>query len=94
MKILEPITIKEMKLKNRIGFAPWLGMPIAADGSVTNETVRWDCRSWAEGGVGFIMTGTMESESPDATTRPPIKMEAGACIYDDQFIRAGPGWLT
>ena len=32
MKILEPIKIKEMKLKNRIGFAPWLGMPIAADG--------------------------------------------------------------
>ena len=25
MKILEPIKIKEMKLKNRIGFAPWSG---------------------------------------------------------------------
>ena len=88
MKILEPIKIKEMKLKNRIGFAPWLGMPIAADGSVNNETVRW-YEERAQGGVGFIMTGTMESESPDATTRPPIKMEAGACIYDDKFI---PGW--
>ena len=65
-----------------------LGMPIAADGSVNNETVRW-YEERAQGGVGFIMTGTMESESPDATTRPPIKMEAGACIYDDKFI---PGW--
>jgi len=88
-KILEPIKIKEMKLKNRIGFAPWLGMPAAQDGSVNSETVRW-FEDRAKGGVGFIMTGTIEAMTPDAFLKnAPVRPETGVSIYDDKFI---PGW--
>ncbi len=88
MKITESIKIKGMTLKNRIAFAPILGMPVAEDGSVNTETIRW-FEERAQGGVGFIMTGTIESIAPDTTKRAAIQAEAGACIYDDKYI---PGW--
>jgi 2,4-dienoyl-CoA reductase-like NADH-dependent reductase (Old Yellow Enzyme family)/thioredoxin reductase len=89
-KILEPIEISGMKLKNRVGFAPWLGMPVAPDGSVNNETVRW-FEERAIGGVGFILTGTIESMPPDAFLQnAPVRPETGASIYDDKYI---PGWV-
>ncbi len=89
-KILEPIEISGMKLKNRIGFAPWLGMPVAPDGSVNSETVRW-FEGRAQGGVGFIMTGTIDSLPPDAYLQnAPVRPETGASIYDDKYI---PGWV-
>ena len=88
-KILEPIDISGMKLKNRIGFAPWLGMLVAPDGSVNSETVRW-FEARAQGGVGFIMTGTIDSLPPDAYLQnAPVRPETGASIYDDKYI---PGW--
>jgi len=88
-KLLEPIAIHGMKLKNRIGFAPWLGMPVAAEGFANSETVRW-FEERAKGGVGFIMTGTLDSLPPDAYLRnAPVRPEGGASIYDDRYI---PGW--
>jgi 2,4-dienoyl-CoA reductase (NADPH2) len=88
-KILEPIEIKGMKLKNRVAFAPWLGMPVAPDGSVNGETVRW-FEERAKGGVGFIMSGTIDSLPSDAYLKnAPVRPETGAAIYEDKYI---PGW--
>jgi len=56
-KLFEPIEINGMKLKNRIGFAPFLNMPRQQDGTITDLTNRW-FEERAKGGVGFIMTGT------------------------------------
>ncbi|OPY75785.1 MAG: 2-enoate reductase FldZ [Syntrophorhabdus sp. PtaU1.Bin058] len=88
-KILEPIEIKGMVLKNRLGFAPILGMPAEPDGSVNNETIRW-FEERAKGGIGFIMTGTIESVSPESYSKnAPVRPEAGASIWDDKYI---PHW--
>jgi len=88
-KLLEPIEINGMKLKNRIGFAPILGMPVDPDGSVNTETIRW-FEDRAKGEVGFIMTGTIESLPPDSfSKKAPVRPETGACIYDDKYIS---GW--
>lgn len=40
-KISEPIEIRGMKLKNRVAFAPILGMLVPLDGSANSETIRW-----------------------------------------------------
>jgi 2,4-dienoyl-CoA reductase-like NADH-dependent reductase (Old Yellow Enzyme family)/thioredoxin reductase len=88
-RILEPIEIKGMKLKNRIGFAPLLTMPVQPDGSVYDETIRW-FEERAKGGVGFIMTGSLEYMPPDARLKDaPVSPEQGASLYEDRFI---DGW--
>jgi 2,4-dienoyl-CoA reductase-like NADH-dependent reductase (Old Yellow Enzyme family)/thioredoxin reductase len=89
MKLLEPIEIHGMKLKNRVGFGPILGMPVDPDGFVTDETVRW-FEERARGEVGFIMSGTLVPLPPEAIFKnAPVLPETGACIYDDKYI---PGW--
>ena len=40
-KVFEPIEIKGMKLKNRIGLPSLLNQPGGTDGSPTDLTVRW-----------------------------------------------------
>jgi 2,4-dienoyl-CoA reductase-like NADH-dependent reductase (Old Yellow Enzyme family)/thioredoxin reductase len=57
-KIFEPIEIKGMKLKNRIGFAPFVNIPGGEEGFVTDQTIRW-FEERAKGGLGFIMTGAL-----------------------------------
>ncbi|MBW2092379.1 MAG: hypothetical protein JRI34_09700 [Deltaproteobacteria bacterium] len=57
--ISEPITIKSMELKNRIGLAPLLNMPdVLTTFTITDNTVKW-FEARAKGGAGFIMTGTL-----------------------------------
>lgn len=56
MKLLEPIEIKTMKLKNRIGLAPLANYPRNLDGSSHPLAIRW-YEARAKGGVGFIMHG-------------------------------------
>lgn len=63
MKIFEPIEIKGMKLKNRIGMSPFLNMPGSEDGSVTDLTIRW-FEERAKGGAGLIMTGSVGPALP------------------------------
>jgi 2,4-dienoyl-CoA reductase-like NADH-dependent reductase (Old Yellow Enzyme family)/thioredoxin reductase len=88
-KILEPIDIKGMKLKNRIAFGPILAMPADPEGFVTSDTVRW-FEDRARGGVGFIMSGTIVPLPPDVLSKnAPMMSETGACIFDDKYI---PGW--
>lgn len=89
-KILEPIEINGMKIKNRIAFAPILSMPVNEDGSVNSETVRW-FEERAKGGVGFIMSGTLEAMTPDLYyAKAPVRLEKGASLEDDRYI---PGWV-
>ncbi len=92
MKLSEPIEIKGMKLKNRIGFAPFLNMPVGEDGHVSDLTIRW-FEERAKGGAGFIMTGAVTPLAPSAEARQ--RMDAmgrslGVSIFDDKYI---PGFV-
>ncbi len=89
-KVLEPININGMTLKNRIGYAPFLPMPVNPGGSVNSETIRW-FEERARNGVGFMMTGNLEILPPHLQLQAlAVKMEVGGgAIHDDSFI---PGW--
>ena len=56
MKLLEPIEIKSMRLKNRIGFAPLANYPRSPDGSSNDLAIRW-YEERAKGETGFLMHG-------------------------------------
>lgn len=87
MKIQEPIQIKSMTLKNRIGLPSLLNMPGADDSSINDLTIRW-FESRARGGAGLIMTGTVGSSPPNPAmaVRSRITRGAGIALYDDRFI--------
>ena len=54
LKILEPIEINGMQLKNRLGFAPMLNMPHGENSCADEKTVRW-FEERAKSGLGFIL---------------------------------------
>ncbi len=84
MKIFEPINIKGMHLKNRIGMPPFLNMP-AGDGNFINDhTLRW-FEARAQGGAGLIMTGTVVPVKPPPQAQSILGTQ-GIGIYDDKFI--------
>lgn len=76
--LFDPIQIKGMQLKNRLGFAPMLNMPAGPDGFPNERTVRW-FEDRARGGVGFIMTGAF------GPLRPRIS-GGGIGMYSDEHI--------
>ena len=80
-KVFEPIEIKGMKLKNRIGFAPILAQG-ETDGSVGDNLTRW-FEQRARGGTGLIMTGAV---SPSAAYPGLFPGRADICLYDDKYI--------
>ncbi len=83
MKIFEPIDIKGMHLKNRIGMPPFLNMPGGDEDFINDQTVRWfEVR--AEGGAGLVMTGNVMPVEPSAQARQWGFRGIG--IYDDKFI--------
>lgn len=88
-KIFEPIEIKGMKLKNRIGWPAWLLMPVGKGGFVSDETIDWFVKR-AKGGLGFIMSGTISCLPPPADLAA-VGIEAATylTLEDDKFI---PGW--
>ncbi|MBW2220241.1 MAG: hypothetical protein JRF40_12245, partial [Deltaproteobacteria bacterium] len=57
-KILEPIRIKSMELKNRISFGPFLGNPHGPKWEVNENTIEYFVQR-AKGDVGFALTGTI-----------------------------------
>jgi 2,4-dienoyl-CoA reductase-like NADH-dependent reductase (Old Yellow Enzyme family)/thioredoxin reductase len=87
-KIFEPIEIKGMKLKNRIGWPAWLLMPVGQDGFVSDQTIDW-FKKRATGGVGFIMTGTIESMARPADLGAIGATGKSLTLEDDKYI---PGW--
>jgi 2,4-dienoyl-CoA reductase-like NADH-dependent reductase (Old Yellow Enzyme family)/thioredoxin reductase len=84
MKIFEPIEIRGMKLKNRIGFPPFGNMPVGDNGTVSDLTVRW-YEERAKGGAGLIVTGPLRSTKPKSK-KSKGKIFTGFGINDDSYI--------
>jgi len=84
-KVFQPIEIKGMKLKNRIGFAPLLNMPAGDDGYINDLTIRW-FEERAKGGTALIMTGAVGPLTPRVPAQPSILGLKGIGLYDDKFI--------
>ncbi len=90
-KILEPIQIKNMEIKNRIGFPPFLGNPHGPKCEVNDDTIKWfELR--ANGGVGFAVTGTI-NPLPEAFEEmmktPPMLFPHPLTFHDDSYM---PGY--
>ena len=84
-KVFEPIEIKGMKLKNRIGLPSLLNQPGGTDGSPTDLTVRW-FEERAKGGAGLIMTGAVIVTNP-TEARLAMNMQFIG-LHDDKLIPA------
>jgi len=85
--LAQPIRIKSMELKNRIGMAPFLNNPVGDGGEVTDLTIRW-FEARAKGGSGLIMTGAI---SPTTFAQDTVKFLMGGrlpglALYEDRFI--------
>lgn len=78
-KLLEPITIKGMKIRNRFVMAPMLGGSDEA-GFATEQTIKYYERS-AQGGVGMIILG---AHCIDSTLGRIVPIQPN--IDDDKYI--------
>jgi len=93
--IQEPIEIRGMKLKNRIGFAPFLNMPRNEDWSVNDLTIRW-FEERAKGGLGFIMTGSfipmsiLNPAAREGFVRLAERIHQYDCRIGIQIVQGGP----
>ena len=67
LKVLEPIEINGMRLKNRLAFAPFLNMPHGENSCADEKTVRW-FEERAKSGLGFILTGALQPMKPPFPT--------------------------
>jgi 2,4-dienoyl-CoA reductase-like NADH-dependent reductase (Old Yellow Enzyme family)/thioredoxin reductase len=90
-KILEPIQIKNMEIKNRIGFPPFLGNPNGPKCEVTDDTIEWFVLR-AMGGAGFALSGAI-NPLPDVFEEmmisPPPMFPLPLTFHDDSYI---PGY--
>jgi 2,4-dienoyl-CoA reductase (NADPH2) len=85
MKIFEPIEIKGMKLKNRLGLPPLLNMPANKDCTINDETIRW-FEDRAKGGAGLVMSGAVVAgPEPDYAMLEMLQMTRVG-LFDDKFI--------
>ncbi|MCP4753579.1 MAG: FAD-dependent oxidoreductase [Proteobacteria bacterium] len=84
-KIFEPIEINGMKLKNRLGFPPFLNMPSNEDCSINDETIRW-FEDRAKGGAGLVMTGAVVAGPPPDLNQLKMLNMTRVGLYDDRFI--------
>ena len=90
-KLLEPIRIKSMELKNRIGFAPMLGNPHGPEWEVDDNTIEWYVQR-AKGDVGFALTGTinpMPSWYEEYKDTPSMGFPHPLTLHEDSYI---PGY--
>jgi len=78
--IFRPIKIKEMQLKNRIGFAPFLVNPVGEDGRVCDKTIRW-YEERAKGGAGFLMIAAVDPRMSEWHQH-----RRGLALFDDKYI--------
>ena len=84
MKVFEPIEIKGMKLKNRIGLPSLLSHPSADGGYVNDLTIRW-FEERAKGGAALIMTGAVIATPVDENLMKALDFPFLG-LYDDKFI--------
>jgi len=87
MKIFEPIEIKGMKVKNRIGMAPFANMPRGEDGSVNELTIRW-FEERAKGGTGLIVAApiSISTLAMNPATRERTIRSVGTPFYDERHL--------
>lgn len=76
MKLLEPLSINHMELKNRVMFPPMTTGYEARDGSITQQDVNF-YRRIAEGGAAYIVLGDV---APLPTVSPTPKL-----VTDEQI---------
>ena len=91
VKLWEPIEIKGMRLKNRIGLPSMVNMPGGEGGYMDDLTIRW-FEERARGGAGLIMTGAVVVTPPTAEMlerRAAAGMTKWVGVTDDKYI---PGW--
>jgi 2,4-dienoyl-CoA reductase-like NADH-dependent reductase (Old Yellow Enzyme family)/thioredoxin reductase len=91
MKLLEPIEIKSMRLKNRIGLAPLANYPRSLDGNSNDLAIRW-YEARAKGEAGFIMHGPAriaQTHIPSFTKLTKVIQSYGAKI-GVQIVGGGP----
>lgn len=74
-----------MKLKNRLGFPPFLNMPAEEDCSINDQTVRW-FEDRAKGGAGLVMTGAVIAGPPPNLEMLKLFGVTRVGLYDDKFI--------
>ncbi len=90
-KILEPIQIKNMQIKNRIGFPPFLGNPHGPRCEANEDTIEWFVLR-AKGGAGFALTGTI-NPLPDVfeemNSALPSVFPNPLTFHDDSYL---PGY--
>jgi 2,4-dienoyl-CoA reductase (NADPH2) len=90
-KILEPIRIKNMEIRNRIGFPPFLGNPHGPKCEVNDDTIEWFVLR-ARGGAGFALSGAI-NPLPDAfeqmMSMPPVMFPHPLTLHEDSYV---PGY--
>ena len=90
-----PIEIRGMRLKNRLGFAPFLNMPREEDWRINDLTIRW-FEERARGGLGFIMTGSfipltiLNPAAREGFERLAQRMHQYDCKIGVQIVQGGP----
>lgn len=85
MKVFEPIEINGMKLKNRLGFPPFLNMPAGENGHINDQTVRW-FEDRAKGGAGLVMSGAVIAGPAPDPGRAAATGMSWVALYDDEYI--------
>ncbi len=85
MLLFEPIEIRGMKLKNRLGLPPLLNMPANKDCTINDETIRW-FEDRAKGGVGLVMTGAVVAGPEPDYAMLEMMQTTRVGMYDDRFI--------
>ena len=91
MKLLEPIQIKSMRIKNRVAMAPFANYPRELDGTVNDLTRKWyEVR--AQGEAGFIMHGPARivPELVPAFRRVNDVVHKYDCMMGVQVVGPGP----
>jgi len=84
--LFQPLKIKSMTLKNRIGLPSLLNMPAGEGGFANDLTVRW-FEERAKGGAALIMTGTVVASAPREGAGVGLLAGMGGLgLYDDKFI--------
>jgi 2,4-dienoyl-CoA reductase-like NADH-dependent reductase (Old Yellow Enzyme family) len=84
--LFQPIEIKSMRLKNRIGLAPMANHPMGPNGTVNDLAIRW-YEERAKGGAGFIMTGAyvVSPSVPALLERMPLQASA-VTLRNDEHV--------
>ena len=79
-RLLEPIQVGPMTLKNRIALAPMVVMLASPDGALTKRHMDYYVR-YAKGGVGLIIVEGTASDDKEGRGVP-----AGLTIYNIGYV--------